>query len=219
MIKYIKVAGIFLFIAAGAPAATAQSDYESAMGNALQSLSEASSSADFSVLAERFEKISDTAPNHWLPPYYAAYCQLVSGVRQPAAADQDRAYDKALNFAEAAASRSADNGEIHALKGYIQYMRLSVDPQSRLYLISEAEMLLEKAGQLDPGNPRPDFIKGQNLYYTPAAFGGGAKAAKALLERAKRKFEMFEPEGKFAPDWGEDQCDYLLEEVSKVLNP
>jgi|SRR5690606_2856441 len=217
MNTYIKTACILFFSCAGPANATAQSDYESSMADALESFSEASSTTDFTAMASRFEEIGNTTADQWLPPYYAAYCQLVAGLNQPVAADRDRLYDKALAFVEAAESRSADNSEICALKGYIQYMRLSVDPQSRLYLISEAESLLDKATQLDPGNPRPDFIKGQNLFYTPEAYGGGVSAAKPLLEQAKEKFKAFEPVGAFAPDWGEKRCDYLLVEVDKAL--
>ncbi len=193
----------------------AQNGYEAAMGTTLQSLAQAKQPDDFTALANRFEQIGNTATDQWIPLYYAAYCQLVAGISQQQPGDKDSYFDKALQVVEAANTRAADNSEIHALKGYSLFMKMSVDPQNRLDLIGQAEAELDEAIKLDPTNPRPYFIKGQNTFYTPEFFGGGAKAAKPLLEQAKTKFDTFKPSVAFAPDWGKERCEYLLQQASK----
>lgn len=193
----------------------AQSAYEQAMASTLQSLSEARQPTDFITLANRFEQIGNTATDQWIPVYYAAYCQLIAGITLQKATEKDPFFEKALGLVETADKRKPNNSEIHALKGYVQFMQMSVDPQKRFGLISKAEAALETAIKLDEANPRPYFIKGQNTFYTPEAFGGGAKAAKPLLEQAKEKFSTFTPTEKFAPNWGKEQCDYLLQQVGK----
>lgn len=196
--------------------AYAQNSYETAMGTALQSLSQAKQPNDFTVLANRFEQIGNTATDQWTPLYYAAYCQLIAGISQQQPANKDSYFDKALQLVANADARTSENSEIHTLKGYALFMKMSVDPQNRLELIGQAEAALDHATKLDPTNPRPYFIKGQNIFYTPEFFGGGAKAARPLLEQAKTQFDTFEPAGTFAPDWGKEQCAYLLQQVGKA---
>lgn len=196
--------------------AYAQNSYEAAMGTALQSLSQAKQPNDFATLANRFEQISNTVTDQWTPLYYAAYCQLVAGISQQQPANKDSYFDKALQLVANADTRASENSEIYALKGYALFMKMSVDPQNRLDLIGQAEAALDHATKLDPMNPRPYFIKGQNTFYTPVFFGGGAKAARPLLEQAKTLFDTFEPAGIFAPDWGKEQCAYLLQQAGKA---
>ena len=215
MNNFIKFSSVFFLAVALLGTANAQADYESAMSSALQLLADAKGEADFIAAANRFEQIGQTATAEWTPVYYAAYCQLITGAIHQNAAEKDQFFDKALGLVEAAESRQAENSEIYALKGYVQFMQMSVDPQNRLDLIGKAETSLEKAMQLDPTNPRPYFIKGQNTFYTPEFFGGGAKAAKPLLEQAKEKFDAFSPAAKFTPNWGQAQCEQLLQQANK----
>jgi hypothetical protein len=63
---------------------------------------------------------------------------------------------------------------------------------------------LEKAIELNENNPRPYYLLGSNLFYTPEAYGGGLAAACPMLKTAKEKFENFAPADSISPDWGED---------------
>jgi len=82
MNTHIKMTCILFFTCTGLATATAQSDYESSMADAFESFSEASSTADFTALASRFEEIGSTASDQWLPPYYTGYCLLVGWLNQ-----------------------------------------------------------------------------------------------------------------------------------------
>ncbi|MGK6352463.1 hypothetical protein [Parapedobacter sp. DT-150] len=213
MNNFIKTATLLFLVWGLQQTARAQGAYETAMDTAFHALGETHEPGAFATLANRFEQIGNVAGDHWEPLYYAAYCRLMAGIMQSEPAQKDPFFDQALKLVEAADARQADNSEIHALQGYVLLMKMTVDPQNRFYLIGQAEAVLEEAIQLDPANPRPDFIKGQNTFYTPEPFGGGAKAAKPLLERAKEKFDAFKADGKYAPNWGQDRCEYLLGEV------
>ncbi len=76
--------------------------------------------------------------------------------------------------------------------------------------MKSAAASLDKAITLNPDNPRPYLVKGQNVFYTPAAFGGGKDVAKPLLEKAAAKFATFKPENEIAPDWGKERNNELL---------
>lgn len=68
----------------------------------------------------------------------------------------------------------------------------------------------DAAIKANPDNPRPYSLKAQNLYYTPAMFGGGPESARPFLDMANEKYESFEPESELAPTWGKETNDYFL---------
>ena len=95
-------------------------------------------------------------------------------------------------------------------------MKISVDPQNRGQKLGmKSGMLLGKAMQLDPENPRAYFLKGQGLVYTPEQFGGGKDKAIPVLETAVEKFKKFKPASSIMPNWGEAKCKAALEECKK----
>ncbi len=91
-----------------------------------------------------------------------------------------------------------------------------VDPMTR-YMeygrISNEE--IEAAIMQDPANPRPYYLKGQMLKYTPEQFGGGCKIAKDQLALALIKFSTFKPLSELHPNWGKERTQMILEECSK----
>lgn len=191
----------------------AQTDkYVSAIQKGLQSMQTAKNSDDFLSAANYFERIAKVETKQWLPSYYASYCNLVAGLITQDKQNKDLYWDKALLQIAHADSLSANNSEIYTVKGYIEFMKMSVDPMARMPFMKSAAASLEKAIALNPENPRPYLVRGQNTFYTPSAFGGGKEAAKPLLEKAAAKFSTFKPESPIAPDWGKERAEQLLEQ-------
>jgi hypothetical protein len=75
---------------------------------------------------------------------------------------------------------------------------------------TESAELLEKAKTQNPENPRVYLLQGQNLMFTPEAFGGSKSKGKELLNVALQKFTAFKPENDIAPRWGEVYTKELL---------
>jgi len=71
----------------------------------------------------------------------------------------------------------------------------------------------EKAMKLDSLNPRPEYLQGVSLYYTPEQFGGGPAPAKRLLERSLQKFNQFVPDNDLMPNWGREMTEQMLEQI------
>ena len=186
--------------------------YIGAMKTGMQLFSTAKSGADFTAASNHFERVGGIAKTEWLPFYYAAYTQMINGTTLQDAAQKDLVYDKALELIGKAEILKPAESEIAALKGYITFMKIYVDPMTRMQSgMGQAMASLEKAKALNPNNPRPYFIIAQNQFYTPEAYGGGKKVAKSGLEMASAKFETFKADG-FAPSWGKDQNQALLEQ-------
>ncbi len=79
-----------------------------------------------------------------------------------------------------------------------------------------ATNLLKKAKELNQANPRPDFLIGQSVLYTPESFGGGKDRAMPYFEDSKKKFDEFKPESSISPNWGKKTLMDLLDKISTV---
>lgn len=191
----------------------ASEKFQMGMKKGLEMLGSAKGTDGFTTTANYFERIAQAEAKEWTPFYYAAYSNLVAGLISADKATKDKYLDKALAEVEQADGLSPNNSEIYALKGYVQYIKLSIDPQGRLAMMSASAASLAKAKALNPENPRIYLISGQNTFYTPEAFGGGKAKAKAILETAAAKFAIFKPASPIEPNWGADQVKDLLAQI------
>lgn len=193
-------------------AAMAQSDkYNSAMSGKIAELDSAKTPDDFLAASAAFERIADAEKNQWLPFYYAAYTQAVYSLLKNDAPNNDQYADKVEALLTKAEALQPNNSEISVVRSITATMRLLVDPMNRYQVYGPAiEKALETAKTLDPTNPRPYYIQGQNLRFTPEQFGGGCGTAKPILEEAIKKYDAFKPASPLHPNWGKKQVADLI---------
>ena len=184
--------------------------YQEAMQKGLSAFEAAKTPDEYLASADSFDAIAQTEVRNWLPFYYSAYSNLKAGLLSADNLLKDVYFNKALQQIHKADPLSANNSEIFSLKAYIQFMMMTVDPQSRRLFYEDYLDSLEKAKALDPNNPRPYLIEGQSTFYTPEAFGGGKKMARPFLATAVEKFAKFKPETDLSPIWGAAQAQKLL---------
>lgn len=90
---------------------------------------------------------------------------------------------------------------------------MMVNPMQRFQEYGpEAQSFLDAAMQQDATNPRPEYLKGQGLKYTPEQFGGGCVTAKPVLQSSLSKYNSFKPASEIAPNWGKSRVEALLGE-------
>ncbi len=211
-----KLSTILLISMLGMQLVSAQTNvkYVEAMQKGMALLEKSKTSIDFNEAANQFTRISSVEKTNWLPKYYSAYTTLLAGIFEEENEAKDLLFIKALALTEEADVLSPNNSEVHTLKGYVQFMTMTVDPTTRAATaIPLAMASLGKARKIDPTNPRPDFVQGQNTFYTPEYFGGGPTLAKPLLSSAAEKYEkQTVAADSFAPQWGKDRCLMLLKE-------
>ena len=165
------------------------------------------------IVANNFERIASAEKSQWLPYYYAAFCQVNYGFIQQDKSKTDGYADKAAELIAKADSLSPNNSEISCIKSMIASCHMMVDPAQRwMEYGKESSSNLEAAISQDPNNPRPYYLKGQGLRYTPEQFGGGCKTAKPELQTAMDKYAVFKPSSELAPDWGRQRTEMLLNE-------
>ena len=188
--------------------------YMGAMKNNISLIDSAFAKPDlFLSLANTFERISSAEKNQWLPYYYAAYCRVNFGFMQKDKTANDPIADKTTELIAKADSLQPNNSEISVIKSMIATLKMTVNPKQRYMQYGAViEKELQKAMAQDSANPRPYLIKGQNLQYTPAQFGGGCKTAKVQLQKASDKFGAFKPASAINPDWGKAYAAKLLKD-------
>jgi hypothetical protein len=179
-----------------------------AMQETLVQFGKAKTPTEMQAVANRFEMIGKNAPKEWLPNYYAAFCYTLLSFMETETEKRDKLVEKAETLIN---NLGTENDEIFVMRAMVAQANLAIDGQSRWQkqgaIFSEN---LEKAEKLNPENPRIYYLKGNNLFYMPEAFGGGAKTACPEWQKAKTRFETFKPQSDIYPNWGKEQNDEYL---------
>lgn len=209
---------ITLFVAMIALKASAQnSKFEKAMMKNVSMMDTASTVETWQTITNNVERMAAAEQKEWLAQYYAAYSNLLLGLRQEDNQKKDSYYDRAITYIDKADSIQPNNSEIYALRGFALSMKIGVDPMNRgMTLGPESGMHIAKAKELDPNNPRPWMLQGQSAMYTPAQFGGGKDKAIPLLETAVEKYKNFKLENPVMPHWGEKRTKDVLEQCKNM---
>jgi hypothetical protein len=188
----------------------AQSKYESGMAKAFDQMKDVKTAEDMSATAAFFERIADAEQDKWLPYYYAAYCNYLTGWMNPKA-DKDAVAEKSKVLVVKAEVLEKNNAELYVLRQMIAVQQLTVDPMSRFQSYGkQANEALEMAKQIDPNNPRVYLVDGQYKMNVPDAFGGGKEVGKKLFTKSLELYKTFKPASPFHPTWGADQAEKLL---------
>ncbi|MCX6169496.1 MAG: hypothetical protein NTX65_09155 [Ignavibacteriales bacterium] len=193
--------------------------YVSAMKKNMYQMDSMKTLSDMVDLTNSFLRIGNAEKSKWLPYYYASYLYVITSFTDTVNSNKDGYLDQAENVIALADSLQPDESEIYVLKGFICQARLQIDPMNR-YMKYSAKMnsSFQKAILLDQTNPRPEYLMGMTLYYTPEQFGGGIKAAKTVFESSLKKFNEFVPKDELMPVWGKRQLENFMKQIPLEKN-
>ena len=164
-------------------------------------------------LSNKFERIAVVEKTQWLAYYYAAFCQVNYSYMEKDKTKVDAIADKATELIDKADALQPNNSEISCIKSMIASSHMMVNPMQRYQEYGpEAASFLDAAMQQDATNPRPEFLRGQGLKYTPEQFGGGCATAKPVLQSSLAKYGTFKPASDIHPTWGKSRVESLLSE-------
>ncbi|MCL1066238.1 tetratricopeptide repeat protein [Shewanella olleyana] len=99
-----------------------------------------------------------------------------------------RALDEAQSTLESILTRE-DDAESMALLASVYGMQISADPSKGQILGMKSGVLLERAEQLTPNNPRIALVKAMSAFYTPTEYGGGMEKAKQFASVAIERYQ------------------------------
>jgi hypothetical protein len=193
----------------GTLVSSAQSDkYAAAMDKTLHLFDSAKTTADLLTVANTFERIGDAEKTQWLPYYYSGLALSTAGWND-SKMDKD-ANSTRINTLCDKAEALDKNSEIYVLRNMSATQQMMVDPQTRWQTYGmEAGKDLEIATKLNPDNPRIYYLKGESIFNTPPAFGGGKDKAKPLFEKAIALFKTDKPKPLW-PNWGLERSEEQL---------
>jgi hypothetical protein len=189
-----------------------------AMETNIARIDTAKSAQDWVDITAAFERIAEAEKNQWLPYYYVALGNVMSGTMglgdnlygnniektDPKADAADKALNKAISL-------SKETSETWVIRKMIISLRMLGDVMNRaMTAMPEATAALDNAKKLDANNPRIYILEGQDKYYTPEQYGGSKDEAKILFEKAQKLFETFKPDTSIHPSWGKNQVTYFL---------
>ena len=131
---------------------------------------------------------------------YASF-RMVNLPDVPAAERKDLLSD-AVTQLQDVIKKNANDAEAHALLGVVYGLQIAESPIIRgMTLGPRATAALERAAEIESGNPRVFLVQGISAFNTPAMFGGGTDKAERLLRQSLDRFAA-EPADKPWPNWG-----------------
>jgi hypothetical protein len=200
---------LFSFLMSCVLVSPAQSDkYIAAMNKNLTLFDSAKTTADYQTLANTFERIGDAEKTQWLPYYYAGLALATSGWNDPKV-DKDANSTRINTLCDKAAVLD-NNSEIYAIRNMSATQQMMVDPQTRWQTYGvQAAKDLDEGLKLNPDNPRLYYLRGESIFNTPVAFGGGKEKAKPIFEKALALFNTDKPKPLY-PNWGRERTEEQL---------
>ncbi|MEM1123107.1 MAG: tetratricopeptide repeat protein [Bacteroidota bacterium] len=121
--------------------------------------------------------------------YYAAAGTALGNQNEDLA---EELIDKAEELVKTLLSTDKKSPEGNALLSSVYGMQIGLSPMKGMYLGGKSSKAAEKGVELDPDNGFTNFVIGNNLFYTPAMWGGDTKKGIEHLEKAKGIYEAAE---------------------------
>lgn len=181
--------------------------YIKTMKAAIDEMYSANESAAFDQVVNKFTRIGQAEKTEWEPFYYAAQSHVFKGFRIADLQAKDVVLDQALSALSLAEEVSENNVEIILLQGFINMIKIGVDPATRGQTLSPGIMgSFGKALKMAPNNPRANLFMAQMQIGTAAFFGTGTAEPCKMINRSIELFDQESPENPLAPIWGKQSA-------------
>lgn len=188
--------------------------YESAILKGKKLIAEADGEEAYRSASNFFERIAQKETERWLPLYFQAQSLAFLGADLSDPTKKDEVLNNALELVKKARTLE-NNVETVALEGFIQMIRLTVDPATRGQTLSpEIFSLFIEALKMDSENPRALLFMGQMQYGTAQFFGSGVEEACKYIQNAYDIFEQQPDEETINPDWGAKSAGSMLQKCN-----
>jgi hypothetical protein len=207
---------VMLFTLTLCAQATAQS-FEELLTSAVNKFERSDTLRSKMNAANQIDLIAGKWNDQWTAHYYSAYTKLVLSQLLTGEKQRDAIIDQAeTEIAEVRRLKGATDDEMLVMDAFAASARLSVKSGSRWKKYGAIfDAKIDEARKLNPANPRIYYLKGESLYYTPRAFGGGTKNALPQFEKAASYFQN-EPKDKLTTiHWGAYRNEYYINECKK----
>ena len=199
--KTLKLTTVFFLLAT---ASFAQSPkYIETMEKTIADLYAAQAPDSFNPIINKLTRIGQAEKTQWEPYYYASLANVFKAFRIQDLEAKDAVLDQAHVALKQAAELSENNVEIVLFEGFINMIKIGVDPATRGQSLSPGIMAaFGKAMKMDPDNPRATLFMGQMQYGAAQFFGSGTEVPCGLVNQSLELFDSYRPTSTIAPAWG-----------------
>jgi len=194
-------------------------NYTQTMQAVIQDLYAAETSNDYDPVINKLKRIADVEKDQWEPNYYIALGYTFKAGNIENNEEKDALLDEGLQFVSKAAEITENNAEILALEGFINMIKVSVDPGTRGQTLSPKVMAtFGKALGIEPDNPRANLFMAQMQIGTARFFGTGIEEPCAMVSKSVELFDNYQPKSALSPMWGKRSAERYVRYCDEQLN-
>jgi hypothetical protein len=168
-------------------------------------------------LVNQFKLIASKWPDNWITNYYAAYAIIINSFVEPDNKKKDPMLDEAENYLNKIKSMTATSDEVNILGALLAQGRLAASPGAWKKYGGIRDKYLEAASAINANNPRIYLLQADSKYYTPKMFGGGAKNALPIYQKANGLFANQQQTDITKPYWGKGEVSYMINKCNDEL--
>lgn len=212
MKKILLIATLIGFSISGVQAE--ENKYEKIMLSSISEIYEAETTAALDALANKFARIGEAEKDKWHPYYYAALSKVFKAFKVSDNLEKDLILDEGAKYVAIGKEIDPKNSELEALDGFINMIKIGVDPETRGQTLSpKIFRAFATAMALDSGNPRAVLFMGQMSMGTAEFFKQPLDESCQLITRANDMFNEQQSKDAtdvLAPTWGQYGIDEWL---------
>ena len=177
--------------------------YNQVMEKTIAKMQSNRTSAEFYNSANSFELISKNHPKQWLATYYYVYNCINASFTEKEIAKKDQYLDLAEKSLKSLIQLNPTESEVFALEAYFYTARLVVNPMSRGQKYSGlSAQAVAKSLQLDPLNPRANYLKISNEFGMAQFFGSNTETFCNQAKELIKNWDTFIVISSIHPTWG-----------------
>lgn len=140
--------------------------------------------------------------------YWRAYLKFYSSIYYLKMGDEkqsEKEIDQGVNWMK---NMKDKNSEDYALLAMLQGFSLQFKGMKVMFMASKIKDNAKMAVELDPSNPRANYVYASNDFHTPVMYGGGKEAEEYLLKAIALPAQKIENE--YLPSWGREEAYEML---------
>lgn len=193
----------------------AQDKYTTQMLKSIESIYNAKTTDEYQSAINSFDRIGNAEKTKWEPFYYSAWGYLMIATNEKDGAKKDQFLDLSAAALAKASAVNENESEIIALDGFIQMIRVTVDPATRGPKYSSLAMqAYNKALAINPENPRALGLLAQMQFGMARFFNSATTEACATAAKSLEKFQSYQSPNAVAPKWGKGMSEGLVKQCS-----
>ncbi|PZR37829.1 MAG: hypothetical protein DI538_11340 [Azospira oryzae] len=191
----------------------AQDKYLSVMQKNIELVYKAGTPEEYQFAINALERVGNAEKTKWEPFYYSAFGYLMMATNEKDGAKKDQFLDLSAAALAKAKAINENESEIVGLEGFIQMIRVTVDPATRGPQYSgQAMQLYNKSLSLNADNPRTLGLMAQMQYGIASFFGSSTAEACATAAKSLEKFGTYSSPNPLAPVWGKGMAESMMKQ-------